>query len=152
MNAMMLYSRVATIRDLQIEENKKLEQEYIDGQKRLEIMMEIERLKDLREQRSREERRVIARHQGALRIVDQIKERDLERIKQEEIRQMERAQLLRNIEEMKAEEIQKQREKQERVRKMMLEVEACNKESIKLQQKKREEEMAVEAEIAQYNQ
>jgi hypothetical protein len=34
---------------------------------------------------------------------------------------------------------------------MMLEVEACNKESIKLQQKKREEEMAVEAEIAQYN-
>jgi hypothetical protein len=48
--------------------------------------MEIERLKDLREQRSREERRVIARHQGALRIVDQIKERDLERIKQEEIR------------------------------------------------------------------
>lgn len=92
---------------MQIEENKKLEQEYIDGQKRLEIMMEIERLKDLREQRSREERRLIARHQGALRIVDQIKERDLERIKQEEIRQMERAQLMRNIEEMKAQEIQK---------------------------------------------
>ena len=132
MNAMMLYSRVATIKDLQIEENKKLEQEYVEGQKRLEIMMEIERLKDLREQRSREERRVIARHQGALRIVDQIKERDLDRIKQEEIRQMERAQLLRNIEEMKAQEIQKQKEKQERVRKMMLEVEACNKESIKL--------------------
>jgi hypothetical protein len=55
----------------------------------------IERLKDLREQRSREERRVIARHQGALRIVDQIKE----------VRQMEHAQLLRNIEGMKAVEI-----------------------------------------------
>lgn len=49
MNAMMLFSRVATIRDVQIEENKLLEQEYVEGQKRLEIMMEIERLKDLRE-------------------------------------------------------------------------------------------------------
>ena len=70
MNAMMLYSRVATIRDMQLEENKILEQEYLDGQKRLEVMMEIERLKDLREQRSREERRVILRHQGAIRVVD----------------------------------------------------------------------------------
>jgi len=42
----------------------------MDGQKRLELMMELERLKDLREQRSREERRVIACHQGAIRIVD----------------------------------------------------------------------------------
>lgn len=31
MNAMMLYSRVATIRDHQLEENKQLEQEYIEG-------------------------------------------------------------------------------------------------------------------------
>ncbi len=132
MNAMMLYSRVATIRDHQLEENKQLEQEYIDGQKRVDIMMEIERLKDLREQRSREERRVIACHQGAVHVIDQIKERDLERIKIEEIRQMERAQLMRNIEEMKAIEVKRQIEKQERVRKMILEVEACNKESIKL--------------------
>ena len=57
------------------------------------------------------ELREIARHQGALRIVEQIKERDVERIKQEEIRQMERAQLLKNIEEMKAAEIKKQLEK-----------------------------------------
>ena len=62
MNAMMLYSRVATIRDKQIEENKLLEQEYLEGQKRLEVMMEIERLKDLREQRQRVELREIARH------------------------------------------------------------------------------------------
>ena len=148
---MMLYSRVATIRDKQIEENKLLEQEYLDGQKRLEMMMEIERLKDLREQHWREERRVIARHQGALRVVEQIKERDLERIKQDEIRQMEKAQLMRNIEEMKAVEVRRQIEKQERVKKMLLEVEAVNKESIKLKQKKREEEQAMELEIAQYN-
>jgi hypothetical protein len=97
MNAMMLYSRVATIRDKQLEENKRLESEYLDGQKRLDIMMEIERLKDLREQRSREERRVVATYKGAEKIIEQIKDRDLERLKQEEIRQLERAQLAKNI-------------------------------------------------------
>jgi hypothetical protein len=60
-------------------------------------MMEIERLKDLREQRSREERRVVATYKGAEKIIEQIKDRDLERLKQEEIRQLERAQLAKNI-------------------------------------------------------
>ena len=47
MNAMMLYSKVVTIRDKQLEENKHLEKEWIEEQKRLDLMMEIERLKDL---------------------------------------------------------------------------------------------------------
>lgn len=62
MNAIMLNARVLTIRDMQIDENKKLEQEYVDAQKKLDLMEEIERLKDLREQHSREERRVVLCH------------------------------------------------------------------------------------------
>lgn len=45
---MMLYSKVVTIRDRQKEEQKVLEQEWLDEQKRLDIMMEIERLKSLK--------------------------------------------------------------------------------------------------------
>lgn len=48
MNQMMLYSKVVTIRDKQKEEQKKLEEEWIQEQKRLDIMMEIERLKSLK--------------------------------------------------------------------------------------------------------
>ena len=40
-----MYSKVVTIRDKQLEENKLLEQEYIEEQKKLDLMMEIERLK-----------------------------------------------------------------------------------------------------------
>ena len=50
MNAMMLYSKVVTIRDKQLEENKKLEQDWSEEQKRLDLLMEIERLKDLKVQ------------------------------------------------------------------------------------------------------
>ena len=47
MNQMVLYSKVVTIRDKQLEENKRLEHEWIEEQKKLDLMMEIERLKVL---------------------------------------------------------------------------------------------------------
>jgi len=47
MNQMVLYSKVVTIRDQQLIESKKLEEEWVREQKKLDIMMEIERLKDL---------------------------------------------------------------------------------------------------------
>jgi hypothetical protein len=48
MNQMVLYSKVVTIRDRQLEEQKRLESEWIDEQRRLDMMMEIERLKGLK--------------------------------------------------------------------------------------------------------
>jgi len=57
MNQMMLYSKVVTIRDKQLEEAKRLEQEWIEEQKRLDLMMEIERLKSLKLQEEREVKR-----------------------------------------------------------------------------------------------
>jgi len=44
--------------------------------------MEIERLKELKEHEEREKKRQQARRQGALVIVDQIAEREKERIKE----------------------------------------------------------------------
>lgn len=57
MNQMVLYSKVVTIRDKQLEENKRLEQEWIEEQKKLDLMMEIERLKVLQEEEEREIRK-----------------------------------------------------------------------------------------------
>ena len=57
MNQMVLYSKVVTIRDKQIEENKRLENEWVEEQKKLDLLMEIERLKALKEEEEREKRR-----------------------------------------------------------------------------------------------
>ena len=57
MNQMVLYSKVVTIRDKQLNENKRLEQEWIEEQKKLDLMMEIERLKSLQEEEEREVRK-----------------------------------------------------------------------------------------------
>lgn len=50
MNQMVLYSKVVTIRDKQLQENQRLEKEYVDEQKKLDLMMEIERLKLLKKE------------------------------------------------------------------------------------------------------
>jgi hypothetical protein len=67
---MVLYSKVVTIRDKQLEENKHLEQEWCEEQKRLDIMMEIERLKALKVAEEREQVRTHAQRKGALVIID----------------------------------------------------------------------------------
>lgn len=82
MNQMMLYSKVVTIRDKQLEEAKRLEHDWVEEQKRLDLMMEIERLKSLKLQEEREVKRKEAQKQGSLVIIDQIKERELDRIKE----------------------------------------------------------------------
>ncbi len=51
---MILYSKVVTIRDKQLQENKQLEQEWVEEQKKLDLLMEIERLKALKVAEERE--------------------------------------------------------------------------------------------------
>lgn len=77
MNQMMLYSKVVTIRDKQLQENKRLEQEWVEEQKKLDLMMEIERLKVLKEEEARDAKKVEQRLRGKQVIVDQIQERNV---------------------------------------------------------------------------
>jgi len=67
---MVLYSKVVTIRDKQIKENKNLEQEWVEEQKKLDLMMEIERLKILKEEEEREEKKAAQRIKGKQVIID----------------------------------------------------------------------------------
>ena len=47
-----------------------LEKEYMGDQRRLDVMMEIERLKQIKLETEREERKVLARKAGAQVIID----------------------------------------------------------------------------------
>jgi len=104
MNQMVLYSKVVTIRDKQINENKRLEHEYLEEQKKLDLMMEIERLKVLKIEEERESKKAEMRIKGKQVIIDQIQERTLIRMKEQEVRDKERMQLLNNITKMKKED------------------------------------------------
>ena len=78
-----------------------MESEYRNEEKRLDIMMEIERLKSLKFQEEREIKRKEAQREGALVIVDQIKERELQRIQEREIMEQEKQMILKQIDDLK---------------------------------------------------
>lgn len=67
-----------------------MEQEYLEGQKRLDTMMEIERLKDLQVQYQRKIVRQEASLKGGQVLVNQIMERELERQRQQEVLEREK--------------------------------------------------------------
>ena len=83
---------------------------YKHKEGKLDIMMELERLKELQLQEQREISRKTQQKEGALVIIDQIKEKDRERLKKREIQAKERQLMMRQIKEMQKKEQQNKRE------------------------------------------
>ena len=111
MNQMVKASKIYTIRDKQMEENRQLENSWVDEQKRLDMMMELERLKAIQAEQRREEAAAQARKRGAQVLIDQIASRQEIRQREEEVREMEKSQLLANIEKIRQEDLELQKQK-----------------------------------------
>ena len=79
MEKLSLFARVATIRDRQNAEHKEMEKVFKKKEDKLDTMMELERLKELKLQQDRELNRKIQNREGALIVVEQIKDKDRER-------------------------------------------------------------------------
>merc|ERR1712072_1664946 len=86
MNQMMLYSKIVTIRDAQIEEKRNVQAERAEEERQLDMMMEIERLKALQMYEEREKSRLEDQRRGATVIIEQIKDRQAQRMREEESR------------------------------------------------------------------
>merc|ERR1719265_753150 len=81
MNQMMLYSKVVTIRDAQIQEKRIIQAEKEEEERAVDTMMEIERLKGLKMYEEREKKRLEDQRRGASVIIDQIKDRQAYRMR-----------------------------------------------------------------------
>lgn len=151
MNQMVLYSKVVTIRDKQLEENKTLESDWEQEQKRLDLMMEIERLKGLQIAEQREIARVEAQKRGAAVIIDQIKEREVFRQKEREMLEKEQAQMARQIEVDKQKDVVAAEKKKQRNQVMIAEVESANKIAQIKRQEKIDQAKLEDQKIVDYN-
>jgi len=140
MNQMMLYSKVVTIRDSQLNEKKVIQKEKLEEERRLDTVMEVERLKALKMYEERETRRKEDQRVGAQVIINQMKERERERVRQLELQDQERNAMLKQNDELKQEEMHQAMIKKEAGKKLLEEVAMSNADQILL--KKREKESA----------
>merc|ERR1712137_22854 len=136
MNQMMLYSKVVTIRDAQIREKRQVQGEKEEEERCLDCMMEIERLKALKMYEEREKERLQDQRRGAKVIIEQIKDRQAQRMREEESRDQERAFVLKQIEALKAEEVEQGKQKKLAAERLMGEVNAANSAAMKIKEEK----------------
>merc|ERR1719265_2320754 len=132
MNQMMLYSKIVTIRDAQIQEKRYIQQEKEEEERQLDMMMEIERLKALKMYEEREKKRVVDQRRGAQVIVEQIKDRQAQRMREEEHRDQERNFILKQIECLKDEEVEQGKAKKLAAARLMDEVNEANSAATKI--------------------
>eukprot|EP00927_Polykrikos_kofoidii_P065028 TRINITY_DN60826_c0_g1_i1.p1 TRINITY_DN60826_c0_g1~~TRINITY_DN60826_c0_g1_i1.p1 ORF type:complete len:522 (-),score=180.02 TRINITY_DN60826_c0_g1_i1:74-1639(-) len=150
MNQMMLYSKVVTIRDAQIQEKRQVQGEKEEEERCLDAMMEIERLKALKMYEEREKERLHDQRRGAKVIIEQIKDRQAQRMREEESRDQERAFILKQIEALKAEEVEQQKQKKMAAERLMQEVNHANTAAMKIKEEKMLAEKLEEQKIIEY--
>ena len=151
MNKLIQYAKVASIRDRQLEEQKMIGEEYKKYNEKLDLMMEIERLKELQMMEEREAIRKEQRYAGAAVIIDQIKERDLERMKALEHKEKEKHIMLRQVQEIENEDKRSHELRLIQASKLSKEVTETNQRGMELKEQKKIAEKELELKIHEYN-
>ena len=150
MNQMMLYSKCVTIRDAQLEEKKHVKAEAAEEERRLDVMMEVERLKALDLYEAREKQRAADRRRGAEVLQKQIAERAKERELQDELLDMDRKLMLSEIQRMKDEAEAESRRKKEAGQRLLAEVAKANAAQLERKKLMVQSEREEEERIARY--
>ena len=151
LNQMVLYSKVVTVRDEQLKEKRMIENDKKKVEDQLDLMMEIERLKVIKYHDEREQKWKEDKLLGAAVLKEQIKERELVRMREQEILEKERQQMLKQIQVIQEDEVRQGKEKMDFQNKLMAEVEEVNKQAILIKESKKKQEREEDEKIMMYN-
>ena len=151
MEALLKYAKVVTIRDIQKQEHKDMEKAYKQKEEKLDLMMELERLKELKFQQEREHALKVERYKGARVIVDQIKEKEIRRLKEQEAKEQEGELMKRQIKLLQEEDQRNEEKKRLENERMAKEIENINKISALNRDKKKLKEKEEDLARLKYN-
>ena len=139
MNQMMLYSKCVTIRDEQIKEKIRKKEYEEDENRNQDLLMEIDRIRALDQYAQREKKLLEDRRKGAEILKQQITDRAIDRQHKEEVRDLERAAMMRELERMKEDESHALQEKRTQGKILLEEVAAAN--AVQIARKKEIQEL-----------
>eukprot|EP00879_Flechtneria_rotunda_P023804 GHRR01025204.1.p1 GENE.GHRR01025204.1~~GHRR01025204.1.p1 ORF type:complete len:332 (+),score=147.31 GHRR01025204.1:496-1491(+) len=150
MNQMVQYAKCVSVRDKQIQEKRAAMLAEEEEQKRLDLMMEVERLRALEAYQARDVQRREEQARGAAILQEQLAERQRQQLREEEMRDQEREAMMRELERLQQEEAAAARQKKLRAAALMEEVAAANAEQIGRKKMLMEQERQEELRIAEY--
>ncbi|RXM91611.1 Cilia- and flagella-associated protein 45 [Acipenser ruthenus] len=140
-NELILGSQCHAIRDTQILEKKQILSELQEEEKRLDAMMEVERRRAIKMQEEIDEMRKQQRIEGKVQIIQQMAERQEERLLNEEFKEQEGQQVLDKLEQLQVEEMERQ---------MQREIQQINEANLRAKERKKEEERLADLHALEY--
>lgn len=150
MDKIIFYAKIATIRDRQVEERKRLEEIYKKKENRLEVMMELERLKEMAFQEEREKDLKRQQKAGSKIIIEQIKEAEIERLKKNEQLEKEKTLMMRQIQIMEEEDKRNAEYVKQRNERLYKESMAANNRAILEKEKRKIDEKELNLKIQKF--
>ena len=151
LNILCKHAKIASIRDKQLDERKMMENMYKKKEAKLDFMMELERLKEIKfkEEQEKENKKLNLDSQKI--IIDQILDNERERLKRREQIEKDKLQMRMQIEKLEEEEkkriLKEKHIKEERVQECL----RADQYAILLKQKKKLEEKESELKDFKYN-
>lgn len=150
MNRMVAYAKAAFVREKQVEEKKRIKCQNIDEEKRKDLMMEVERLKAVEQQAAKDGQRQINILDGKQVIVEQIKEREFQRLKDKEVLAKEGEDMLKKLKLRELEEQEEALDKVKKQRKVFEEMLVHNESIVKVREEKELQEKLENEKLMKY--
>eukprot|EP00884_Botryococcus_braunii_P010493 jgi/Botrbrau1/19445/Bobra.0338s0067.1 len=150
MNQMVLFSKCMAERDKQLKEKEAAKEVDEDWDRKMDLVMEIERIRALNAYEERERRRAVERKRGAEILAEQLAAREVEKLKAEERRELEREAMVREMERLKEVDSATAAAKVAAARQLIEDVALSNAVLIQRRQEAADAEAAEDARIAAY--
>ncbi|XP_002738957.1 cilia- and flagella-associated protein 45-like [Saccoglossus kowalevskii] len=150
LNELILNAKCHAIRDAQILEKGQVKEEMTDEEKRLDLMMEVDRQNALKLQEEIESQRKEERLAGKHVILTQIAEREEERLLDQEKKDQEAHQMLKYLEKLQIEDLKALERKHEQQLESQKEIMRANIESEKTREVRKEQQKLEEQKVVEY--
>eukprot|EP00055_Hartaetosiga_balthica_P015136 m.87558 g.87558 ORF g.87558 m.87558 type:complete len:544 (-) comp8790_c1_seq5:1883-3514(-) len=150
LNELILQAKIYSIRDAQLAEKEAIRREEEEEERRLDEMMEIERVRALKAQEEKELALRTVRKQRAELIKDQLVEREEQRVIEEEMREQETQAMLNQMKEMEEEDRIKAQKKREEGLLVMEEVARVNEAAQRIKKQRELELIEEDHRLAEY--
>lgn len=151
MNQMMLYAKVVTIRDKQLDEKKAIQSHFKNEEKRKDLLMEIERLKKIKYYEEQDKRLKEENQKSVMQTFQQMQERQLVRLKEQEEKEREGREMVQYIKQVQLEDSKNTLERKEQQRIILDQILKSNQAATRCKQDRVIVEKEEEERIARYN-
>lgn len=149
-NQLIISTKCHAIRDAQVLEKKLMRKELEENELKLDNMMEQERLRGLKEEERKKEKKDCQKYEYVKQIMNQMKDNESERLKEAKYIEKESELMNKLRVQMKIEEEEAVRKKEKEQEEMKKGLDQVNRQLLELQEKKRLEIQELELKVQEY--